>query len=120
MQNLGETGTDSSLLCSEQLAFAGPFPPLSNFNDEVKEIFPGYTTCEPRAFVNSTYTMSYMEPRHRVFRSAPSTSKSYVEWHDKVQAKFGESWRQYDIFDLIQLSRESPKYHAEMLGIVRL
>ncbi|GAU48420.1 hypothetical protein TSUD_405500 [Trifolium subterraneum] len=103
------------LLCSEQLAFAGPFPPLSNFNDEVKEIFPRYATCEPRAFVNSTYNMSYMEPRHRVFRLAPSTSKSYIEWLDKVQAKFGESWRQYDIFYLIQLSRECPKYHPEML-----
>ncbi|GAU44896.1 hypothetical protein TSUD_137280 [Trifolium subterraneum] len=103
------------LLCSEQLAFAGPFPPLSKFNDEVKEIFPGYATCEPSAFVNSTYNMSYMEPRHRVFRSAPSTRKSYIEWLDKVQAKFGESWRQYDIFDLIQLSRECPKYHPEML-----
>ncbi|MCI31681.1 hypothetical protein A2U01_0052893, partial [Trifolium medium] len=68
------------ILSGKMHAFAGPYPSLTNFKDEVKEIFPCYATCEPRIFINSAFDMSFMEPGHRVFRSAPSPNPAYIQW----------------------------------------
>jgi hypothetical protein len=96
-------------------AFAGPLPSSDNFNEDVGNIFPLHTTCEPRIFANSVFDMSFFEPGHRAFRSAPVVSESYLKWLNKVEKQYATFWKESGIFDLIQLSREGPKYNAEML-----
>ena len=36
-------------------------------------------------------------------------------WLNKVKRKKGQFWKDIGIFDLVQLSRQGPKYHNEML-----
>ncbi|KAK2416159.1 serine/threonine-protein phosphatase 7 long form protein [Trifolium repens] len=96
-------------------AFAGPLPSSDNFSEDVSNIFPLNTTCEPKIFVNSVFDMSFFEPGYRAFRSAPVVSESYLKWLNKVEKQYANFWKESGIFDLIQLSREGPKYNAEML-----
>ncbi|KAK2436482.1 serine/threonine-protein phosphatase 7 long form protein [Trifolium repens] len=97
------------------LAFAGPLPSSDNFSEDVSNIFPLNTTCEPKIFANSVFDMSFFEPGYRAFRSAPVVSESYLKWLNKVGKQYATFWKESGIFDLIQLSREGPKYNAEML-----
>ncbi|KAK2420536.1 serine/threonine-protein phosphatase 7 long form protein [Trifolium repens] len=96
-------------------AFAGPLPSSDNFSEDVSNIFPLNTTCEPKIFANSVYDMSFFEPGYRAFRSAPVVSEGYLKWLNKVEKQYATFWKDSGIFDLIQLSREGPKYNAEML-----
>ncbi|GAU51698.1 hypothetical protein TSUD_415080 [Trifolium subterraneum] len=96
-------------------AFAGPYPDAANAEKKIKDIFPCYPTCEPRIFVDSDFNMSFLKPGSRVLRSAPSTNAAYIKWLDKVQAKKDHFWRRHNLFDLIQLSREEPNFHTEMI-----
>jgi hypothetical protein len=52
-------------------AFAGPYPPSSNFTDEVKNFFPCHVDCEPSIFIDSEFDMSFMKSKQMVFKSAP-------------------------------------------------
>ncbi|KAK2426398.1 serine/threonine-protein phosphatase 7 long form protein [Trifolium repens] len=97
------------------LAFAGPLPSSDNFNEDVSNIFPLHVTCEPKIFVNSVFDMSFFETGYRAFRSAPVVSEGYLKWLNKVEKQYATLWKESGIFDLIQLSREGPKYNAEML-----
>ncbi|KAK2442624.1 serine/threonine-protein phosphatase 7 long form protein [Trifolium repens] len=97
------------------LAFAGPLPSPDNFNEDVSNIFPLNVTCEPKIFVNSVFDMSFFETGHRAFRSAPVVSEGYLKWLNKVEKHYATLWKESGIFDLIQLSREGPRYNAEML-----
>ncbi|KAK2421825.1 serine/threonine-protein phosphatase 7 long form protein [Trifolium repens] len=96
-------------------AFAGPFPSSDNFSEEISSIFPLHVTCEPKIFAKSVFDMSFFEPGYRAFRSAPVVSESYLKWLNKVEKQYATFWKESGIFDLIQLSREGPKYNAEML-----
>ncbi|WJX45203.1 hypothetical protein P8452_32098 [Trifolium repens] len=102
-------------LSGKTYAFAGPLPSSSNYTEEISSIFPLHTTCEPKVFANSVFDMSFFEPGYRVFRSAPIVSNGYLKWLNKVEKQYASFWKDSGIFDLIQLSREGPKYHAEML-----
>ncbi|KAK2351927.1 hypothetical protein QL285_096647 [Trifolium repens] len=97
------------------LAFAGPLPSSDNFNEDVSSIFPLNVTCEPKIFVNTVFDMTFFETGYRAFRSAPVVSDGYLPWLNKVEKEYATSWKERGIFDLIQLSREGPKYNAEML-----
>ncbi|KAK2435499.1 serine/threonine-protein phosphatase 7 long form protein [Trifolium repens] len=97
------------------LAFAGPLPSSDNFNEDVSSIFPLNVTCEPKIFVNTVFDMTFFETGYRAFRSAPVVSDSYLPWLNKVEKEYATLWKERGIFDLIQLSREGPKYNAEML-----
>jgi hypothetical protein len=59
--------------------------------------------------------MSFFESGYKIFRSAPIVSNGYLQWLNKVEKQYASFWKDSGIFDLIQLSREGPKYHAEML-----
>ncbi|KAK2442745.1 serine/threonine-protein phosphatase 7 long form protein [Trifolium repens] len=96
-------------------AIAGPLPSSDNFSEDVSNIFPLHVTCEPKIFANSVFDMSFYEPGYRAFRSAPIVSESYLKWLNKVEKHYATFWKESGIFDLIQLSREGPKYNAEML-----
>ncbi|KAK2446307.1 serine/threonine-protein phosphatase 7 long form protein [Trifolium repens] len=102
-------------LGGKTLAFAGPLPSSDNFSEDVSNIFPLNTTCEPKIFANSVFDMSFFEPGYRAFRSAPVVSESYLKWLNKVEKQYATFWKESGIFDLIQLSREGPRYNAEML-----
>ncbi|KAK2414651.1 serine/threonine-protein phosphatase 7 long form protein [Trifolium repens] len=102
-------------LGGKTLAFAGPLPSSDNFNEDIGSIFPLYSTCEPKIFANSVFDMSFFEPGYRAFRSAPVVSEGYLKWLNKVENQYATFWKESGIFDLIQLSREGPKYNAEML-----
>src|SRR6187399_1610992 len=97
------------------LAFAGPLPSSDNFNEDVSSIFPLNVTCEPKIFVNTVFDMTFFETGYRAFRSAPVVSDGYLPWLNKVEKEYATLWKERGIFDLIQLSREGPKYNAEML-----
>ncbi|WJX66946.1 hypothetical protein P8452_51451 [Trifolium repens] len=97
------------------LAFAGPLPSSDNFTEDVSSIFPLNVTCEPKIFVNTVFDMTFFETGYRAFRSAPVVSDGYLPWLNKVEKEYATSWKERGIFDLIQLSREGPKYNAEML-----
>ncbi|KAK2430056.1 serine/threonine-protein phosphatase 7 long form protein [Trifolium repens] len=97
------------------LAFAGPLPSSDNFNEDVSNIFPLNVTCEPKIFVNSVFDMSFFETGYRAFRSTPVVSEGYLKWLNKVEKHYATLWKENGIFDLIQLSREGPRYNAEML-----
>jgi hypothetical protein len=51
------------------------------------------------------------------FRTEPKidNNEKYICWLDKVEKKKGQFWKEIGIFDLIQLSRQGPKYHNEMI-----
>ncbi|KAK2384608.1 hypothetical protein QL285_071936 [Trifolium repens] len=100
---------------SKTLAFAGPFPSSDNFSEDISNIFPLHVTCEPKIFANSVFDMSFFEPGYRAFRSAPIVSESYLKWLNKVEKQYAPFWKESGIFNLIQLSRERPRYNAEML-----
>jgi hypothetical protein len=102
-------------LSGKPYAFAGPFPSSHNFSEDVTSIFPLHITCEPKIFATPTFNMSFFEPGHRVFRSAPIVSEGYLQWLNKVEKQYASICRANGIFDLIQLSREGPKYHGEMI-----
>ncbi|WJX28405.1 hypothetical protein P8452_17131 [Trifolium repens] len=97
------------------LAFAGPLPSSDNFSEDIGNIFPLHVTCEPKIFANSVFDMSFFEPGYRAFRSAHVVSENYLNWLNKVEKHYATFWEESGIFDLIQLSREGPKYNAEML-----
>jgi hypothetical protein len=75
-----------------------------------------YKPCSPRAFLDSPYSFEFIKPPNKVFRSAPYYgNEDYITWLDRVQVGYGEFWKYYGIYELIQLSRLGPKYQQEML-----
>ncbi|WJX78972.1 hypothetical protein P8452_62142 [Trifolium repens] len=82
-------------------AFAGLLPSSDNFSEDVSNIFPLHTTCEPKIFANSVFDMSFFEPGYRAFRSAPVVSEGYLKWLNKVEKQNATFWKESGIFDLI-------------------
>ena len=42
-------------------------------------------------------------------------NEDYICWLDKIEGKKGQFWKDIGIFDLIQLSRQGPRYNKEIL-----
>ncbi len=49
----------------------------------------------------------------RSLRTWPTVSEHYLQWLDRVQAAYRDLWKEVDIFDAIQLSRNA--YQADHL-----
>ncbi|GAU14611.1 hypothetical protein TSUD_96750 [Trifolium subterraneum] len=87
-----------------------PKPHENNRNKETISFF-----CNPRTFVTGAYNFSYLKPPNKIFRSAPTIVEGYIAWLDRVQQDFGSLWKDFGIFDFIQLSRLGLKYQQEMI-----
>ncbi|GAU38874.1 hypothetical protein TSUD_67370 [Trifolium subterraneum] len=102
-------------LDNKTYAFGGPKPHENNRNKETISFFPSYSHCNPRTFVTGAYNFSYLKPPNKIFRSAPTIVEGYITWLDRVQQDFGSLWKDFGIFDFIQLSRLGLKYQQEMI-----
>ncbi|GAU28512.1 hypothetical protein TSUD_156690 [Trifolium subterraneum] len=102
-------------LDNKTFAFGGPKPHENNRNKETISFFPSYSNCNPRTFITGTYNFSYLKPPNKIFRSAPTIVEGYIAWLDRVQQDFGSLWKDFGIFDFIQLSRLGLKYQQEMI-----
>ncbi|GAU19661.1 hypothetical protein TSUD_240090 [Trifolium subterraneum] len=102
-------------LDNKTYAFGGPKPHENNRNKETISFFPSYSHCNPRTFVTGAYNFSYLKPPNKIFRSAPTIVEGYIAWLDRVQQDFGSLWKDFGIFDFIQLSRLGLKYQQEMI-----
>ncbi|GAU30389.1 hypothetical protein TSUD_58010 [Trifolium subterraneum] len=102
-------------LDNKTFAFGGPKPHENNRNKETISFFPSYSHCNPRTFVTGAYNFSYLKPPNKIFRSAPTIVEGYIAWLDRVQQDFGSLWKDFGIFDFIQLSRLGLKYQQEMI-----
>ncbi|GAU30843.1 hypothetical protein TSUD_365500 [Trifolium subterraneum] len=102
-------------LDNKTFAFGEPKPLENNRNKETISFFPSYSNCSPRTFISGTYNFSYLKPPNKIFRSAPTIVEGYLAWLDRVQQAFGSLWKDFGIFDFIQLSRLGIKYQQEMI-----
>ncbi|GAU33050.1 hypothetical protein TSUD_152050 [Trifolium subterraneum] len=102
-------------LDNKTFAFGGPKPHENNRNKETISFFPSYSHCTPRTFVTGAYNFSNLKPPNKIFRSAPTIVEGYIAWLDRVQQDFGSLWKDFGIFDFIQLSRLDLKYQQEMI-----
>jgi hypothetical protein len=90
-------------------------PPDGNENqEELSAIFPSFEKCSPLIFTEGPYDLSFLnskfitEPKHE-------NNELYIHWLNMIEGKKGQFWKDIGIFDLIQLSRQGPKYHNEMI-----
>jgi len=95
-------------------AYLGPI----DESDEVKEIFPCYKERSPLIFTQNPetpYDLNYLDSR--VFRAAPKfeRNEAYLEWLEKIEKNKGGFWKALGIFDLIQLSRQGPRYYNHII-----
>jgi hypothetical protein len=97
-------------------AFGGPLPDANCNTAAILSIFPLYKPCSPRVFLDSPFNFNFIKPPNKVFRSAPYYgNEDYIKWLDRVQIGYGDFWKDYGIYELIQLSTVGPKYQQEML-----
>ncbi|KAK2382187.1 hypothetical protein QL285_069735 [Trifolium repens] len=97
-------------------AFGGPLPDANSKSAAILSVFPVYKPCSPRVFSESPYNFNFIKPPNKVFRSAPYYgNEDYIKWLNRVQIGYGDFWKDYGIYELIQLSRVGPKYQQEML-----
>ncbi|GAU33291.1 hypothetical protein TSUD_279660 [Trifolium subterraneum] len=96
-------------------AFGGPLPDELALTSKIREIFPCYPTCEPRIFSNETRHLGFSNAK--LFRSAPSipNTKHFIPWFNRMENDFGDYWKTYGIYDLIQFTRIGPQCQQEML-----
>ncbi|GAU33711.1 hypothetical protein TSUD_148620 [Trifolium subterraneum] len=97
------------------LAFGGPKPDENNRNKETISFFPVYSSCSPRTFLSGPYNFSYLKPPNKVFQSAPTIVEGYIAWLDRVQRDYEGIWKDFSIFEFIQLSRMGLKYQQEII-----
>jgi hypothetical protein len=74
-----------------------------------------YAICEPPIFSSETRHLGFLTAK--LFRSAPSipNTKHFIPWLDRMEKDFGEYWKTYGIYDLIQFTRIGPQCQQEML-----
>jgi len=95
-------------------AYLGPIPDDKDNNEALSAIFPCFEKHSPLIFTKGPYNLSFMKYR---LRTEPKyeNNDEYLCWLNKVEGKKGQFWKDIGIFDLIQLSRQGPRYHKEML-----
>jgi len=95
-------------------AFLGPFPDDSEDQEKLSVVFPSSKKHLPLVFTKGPYDLSVLKSK---FRTEPKHEnyEEYISWLDKVEKKKGQFWKDIGIFDLVQLSKQGPKYHNEML-----
>ncbi|MCH79637.1 hypothetical protein A2U01_0000390 [Trifolium medium] len=67
-------------------AFGGPIPDKATLTKEVMDIFPCYTTCEPRIFDSDPYNFGFLKNANKLFRSAPYGLRPLGETYDPTNA----------------------------------
>lgn len=83
---------------------------------KVKDLFPCYFVVMPSAFEERSLDLSFTETPMHVFGLAPpSQNKEYITWLDMVQNCRKKQWEDLRIFNVIQISRTSPRYNPSML-----
>ncbi|XP_039687867.1 uncharacterized protein [Medicago truncatula] len=94
--------------------YLGPLPDDSNDPEKLNTVFPCSEDQLPLIFSKGPYDLSFLKSK---FRTEPKieNNEKYLEWLDKVEKTKGSFWKEMGIFDLIQLSRQGPKYHNEMI-----
>jgi len=103
------------ILCpNSSHAFLGPFPDNREDQEKLSTVFPSSKKHLPLVFNKGPYDLSFLKSK---FRTEPKhdNNEEYISWLDKVEKKKGQFWKDLGIFDLIQLSRQGPKYHNETL-----
>jgi len=92
----------------------GLIPDDKDNNEELSAIFPCFEKCPPLIFTKGPYNLSFMQSKFRAEPKYENNGK-YICWLNKVEGKKGRFWKDIGIFDHIQLSRQGPRYHKEML-----
>jgi len=95
-------------------AFLGPLPDNKENKEKFSAIFPSSAKRPPLIFTKGPYDLSFLKSK---FRTEPKheNNEEYISWLGKVERRKGQIWKDIGIFDLIQLSRQGPKYHNEMI-----
>jgi len=95
-------------------AFLGRLPDNKENKEKLSAIFPNSEKRPPLIFTKGPYDLSFLKSK---FRTEPKheNNEEYISWLDKVERRKGQFWKDIGIFDLIQLSRQGPKYHNEMI-----
>ncbi|GAU23874.1 hypothetical protein TSUD_369820 [Trifolium subterraneum] len=96
-------------------AFGGPLPDEEALSVRVSKLFPCYPTCEPPIFSAEPCHLGFLTTK--LFRSAPSipNTKHFIPWLNRMEEDFGDYWKMYGIYDLIQFTRIGPQCQQEML-----
>lgn len=95
-------------------AYLGPLPDDSDDQENLNAVFPCNEEHSSLIFSKGPYDLSFLKSK---FRTEPKieNNEKYLDWLDKMEKVKGSFWREMGIFDLIQLSRQGPKYHNEMI-----
>jgi len=95
-------------------AFLGLFPDDHEDQEKLSVVFPSSKKHLPLGFTKGPYDLSFLKSK---FRTEPKheNNEEYISWLDKIEKKKGQFWKDLGIFDLIQLSRQGPKYDNETL-----
>ena len=77
-------------------------------------VFPCFEERSPLIFTQGPYDLSFLKSK---FRTEPrhENNERYLCWLEKVEKQKGQLWKEMGIFDLIQLSKQGPKYHSELI-----
>ena len=95
-------------------AFLGPFPDDHEDQEKLSAVFPSSKKHPRLVFTKGPYDLSFLKSKFRI-EPKHENNEEYISWLDKVKKKKGQFWKDLGIFDLIQLSRQGPKYHNETL-----
>jgi hypothetical protein len=92
-------------------AFCGPYPDAEAVSKPVNDIFPLHVTCGPRIFETTPYNFGYFKTLKNCFDLPPTQpiKTLFLGWIESKK-EYGEFWRRYGIFPLIQFARTGPKY----------
>ncbi|GAU49836.1 hypothetical protein TSUD_408040 [Trifolium subterraneum] len=96
-------------------AFGGPLLDEEALSARISKLFPCYPTCEPPIFSAEPCNLGFLTAK--LFRSAPSilNTKHFIPWLNRMEKDFGDYWKMYGIYDLIQFTRIGPQCQQEML-----
>jgi len=95
-------------------AFLGPLPNTKEDQEKLSVVLPCFEEQTPLIFTQGPYDLSFLKSK---FKTEPKheNNEDYHCWLNKVEKSKGQFWKDIGIFDLIQLSRQGPKYHNEMI-----
>jgi len=95
-------------------AFLGPFVDNTEDLENHSVVFPCFEERSPLIFTQGPYDLSFLKSK---LRTEPryENNERYLCWLDKVENQKGQFWKEIGIYDLVQLSRQGPKYHSEMI-----
>jgi len=95
-------------------AHLGPILDAEDDNEKLNAVFPCFEKCLPLVFTKGPYNLGFMKSKLRI-EPKYENNGDYLCWLDKVEGKKGQFWKDIGIFDLIELSRQGPRYYKEML-----